>query len=59
VRAFWHSQGGGERDCATVGVVLARSGVEVDTTGQRAEELDEDASAARRAEIAARHDLLP
>ena len=27
---FWHSQGGGERHCAMVGVVLARSGVEVD-----------------------------
>ena len=27
---FWHSQGGGERHCAMVGVVLARDGAEVD-----------------------------
>ena len=27
---FWHSQGGGERHCAMVGVVLARAGADVD-----------------------------
>ena len=40
---FWHSQGGGERHCAMVGVVLARSGAEVDLLTHQ--ELDKDALA--------------
>ncbi len=40
---FWHSQGGGERHCAMVGVVLARSGVDVDLLTHQ--ELDKDALA--------------
>ena len=37
---FWHSQGGGERHCAMVGVVLARSGVDVDLEEIAREGLD-------------------
>ena len=40
---FWHSQGGGERHCAMIGVVLARDGVEVDLLTHA--ELDKEALA--------------
>ena len=40
---FWHSQGGGERHCAMVGVVLARDGIEVDLITHQ--DLDKDALA--------------
>ena len=37
---FWHSQGGGERHCAMIGVALAQDGVEVDLLGHT--EVDKD-----------------
>jgi hypothetical protein len=40
---FWHSQGGGERHCGMIGVVLSQDGVEVDFLGHQ--ELDKDALA--------------
>ena len=32
---FWHSQGGGERHCGMIAVVLAQSGLDVDLLGHR------------------------
>ena len=37
---FWHSQGGGERHCGMIAVVLAQSGLDVDLLGHS--ELDKD-----------------
>lgn len=38
---FWHSQGGGERHSAMIGVVLAQDGVEVDLLGHTMVDKDE------------------
>ncbi len=38
---FWHSQGGGERHSGMIGVVLSRSGVEVDLLGHTDVDKDE------------------